>query len=77
MSETILIKKSESTAALEATGTTVEMIVIKTGTAAQEATAMAILSGIDEKNWVASDTVEEVNGETSVKIRLPKKAITG
>ena len=75
MSETILIKTTEVTAALEATGTVTAMTVIKTGTAAQEATAMSILSGIDEKNWVASDTVEEVNGETSVKIRLPKEAI--
>ena len=75
MSETILIKKSESTAALEATGTVVEMIVIKTGTAAQEATAMSILAGISNKNWLASDTVEEVNGETTDGILLPRKAI--
>ena len=77
MSETILIKKSESTAALEATGTTVEMIVIKTGTAAQEATAMSILSGISDKSWMSSDTIEVVNGEMTTDIQIPKKVAEG
>ena len=73
----ISILTSKSSAALEATGVVEEVLIIKTGTAAQTATAMAILNGIDKKNWMASDFTEEVNGATTKEIRAPRKYITG
>ena len=75
--ENIIIEKSKSTAALEATGTVKEMVYIKTGTAAQKATAMAILSGISNKNWIVSDSVEGKKGEIVDTILLPEKITNG
>jgi len=73
----IVIKKSESTAALEATGVVEEMVLIKTGTAAQTATAMSILSGIDDKKWISSDDAISKRGDISEGILLPKKVVEG
>ncbi len=72
----IVIKKSESTAALEALGDVEELVFIKVPLA-NKVTAMNIVNGIDSKNWISSDDVESKKGDISDGILLPKKAIDG
>ena len=72
----LLITDNSASTALKALGDKSKLIYIDIP-AANEAAALTELALISTDDYFYSDDVEEVGGETSVKIRLPKKAITG
>ncbi len=72
----IVIKKSKSTAALEALGDVEELVYIQVPSA-NVLSVMSILNGIDTKEWISSNSAESKRGDISDGILLPKKAIDG
>ena len=72
----LLVTDNAASTALKALGDKSKLIYIDIP-AANEAAALTELALISTDDYFYSDDVEEVGGETSVKIRLPKKAITG
>ena len=73
----VLISKTSATGALKSLATVESNLVYLSIPADDSEEALTILNGINEDDWFSSGSTEELRGEETEGITLPKKAIDG